>query len=571
MLDSTPCSMLRISDDESLSDVATDSLPATTSLPSLTVKTPKEKLTTVLKESERLLRNTRPELAQTSVTRRLDTFIQSLKEETKEKQVVKELESPWVSQLPEHVLARRPRLSADNEPGDRLEIVIGDAQKHLLQAKSTRILRQSIAPKVKRASIIKLNEELEVKIKEQHALVVDERQAEKRLLQQKSAERANQERQESDDEFGISEKEDEVEAEINEKVYQEERVNLVTRLIHSDDEEIIAQPDFRMATAPPRRKVALSSDDDEEEEEELLNHLIDGGSPEKDNSFQGLTQILSGQFANEPADEPATEEEQHTELGSDQESETMNKGTTGLIDFEAEDEDSEVSADEIDEDAIARELQECAFLDDGAASDEMDDSEQFILHRQLKAEEEAAEMEMFMNRFVPDDVLRETGAYAELRKKYADNDEDGTGLQGMAGSKSKYGQIRVHTADQAQSHPDFLKLLDQDRLSTGSEPETEMDSETELEEYDDESCEKIIPDLGHMDSLLTSSMTINTLTPTSKAKRMYISVDDEELRARLLVKEKDDNQPALDTKRNRTTFETVSSRPVIAKEKMGKK
>jgi hypothetical protein len=458
-----------------------------------------------------------------------------------------------------------------------LEIVVGDAQKHLLQARSTRMLRQSIAPKVKRASIMKLNEELEVKIKEQHALVVDERRTGKALLQQESVERKRREQQASDDEFGISEEGEEREGEIENQTKatdQEEKVHLVTRLIDSDDEDIVAQPDFRMKTMPPKKKVTFSDD------EELLAHLIEADSPEKDNSFQGLTQILSGQFANETAEEPILEEEQpleSLESGSDQEADTVNRGTTGLIDFEAEDEDSEVSADEIDEDAIAKELQECAFLDDEAASDEMDDSEQFILHRQLKAEEEAAEMEMFMNRFVPDDVLRETGAYAEMRKKYADNDDDdGIGLQGMAGSKSKYGQIRVHNADQAQSHPDFLKLLDQDRLSTGSEPETE-DSECgpELGEFDNESelCKNMNPDLGLMDSLLTSSMIINTLTPTSNAKRLHIAIVDEELRARLSAKEKekDDNQPTADTKRNRTTFETVSSRPVIVKEKMGKK
>lgn len=539
------------------------------------------------------------------------------------RQTIREASQPQPSRvtalLPASILTRRPKLSTDNAPHCDVEIIVGEsAGKTPSVSRSLQMVRKSVAPKFKKASISKLNEELDVKIQRQLHASQDER---KREREQKAArQRECEAAEEAEDEFGESDGDltagdGSLGGDFDD---QDWTPTLPTRIESEADEADRVEVAAGGAGCPaildksrlfrPRVRVESESESQSgpasgsesgsgpESDEDALRNLIEPDEPGLLVFEDHLTQMLSGRFPSSPREEqdeeaaidaedpdPTTEEE-------GRQAEPREYSAKGLIEEEAEDEDSDVSVDDVDEEAIARELQESAFLNDeeeegeGEGSSPRDVTEQLVVHRRMLEEREAEEMEMFMNRFVPDEVLRETGVYAEIRKKYAEVEDSAAELRsavrgradGAGGGVSAFGRVKGFDIAPAQSHPEFLKLLEQDRPSSETEPETEL---TSLDEGGvDEECldrdESRLPADSLIESLLvTSSAVIRQHSSlTVGGKRTHFSIEDELLRSRLVVasREKEDAAPA-DSKRGRTTFAAVSARPVIAKERMGKK
>lgn len=613
------------SDDESIPNYATimGRLPDTASLPSLsasvepaTTRRPREKLASVLKASERLLRKTLPDLPRPDAPfRKLDSFIMSLKEDRLRKHTIKEASHPQPSRLhslfPPGTLGRRPTLSADNSPLDMMEIVVGSqTEEPHSTSRSVQMVRKSIAPKLKRASIAKLNEDLDVRIQQQLDLDKDKGRREKTrkdALAQECKERLQKEWN-VDDEFGISEEDDAVKEDpgMFEQQDLEPRILAKATRIESDEEDPMdGLPPTLKTYSRSKTRPQLKSDS---EQDDALDTLLAPEHPVTIRLEDGLTQLLSGQFPSLSETQETDEEELEADLVSDTTEDSklgdfkygvdrnhsreyeFNEGgysAKNLIEEEAEDEDSDVSADDIDEEAIAKELRESAFLNDEMDEDESqaNPSDQLAIHRQLLEEQDVEEMEMFMNRFVPDEVLRKTGVYAELCTKYADNDDMAAETAGKAKKSSSdgtsvgvsaFGKVKGHAIAPTRSHPEFLKLLEQDRLSSETEPETELTTASEPsddgEGEGDGDGDGMLTD-GPRDSLLFTSSVIHHHSALVIGKRMRFSINDELLKVRLTstMKEKEDSAP-VDSKRTRTTtFETVSARPVIVKEKMGRK
>jgi hypothetical protein len=613
-------------------------LPATESLPSYTAsisRPPREKLTTVLKASERLIRETRhyklpqpEEQGEGRKRRRLDSFVISLREERLGRRVIAEATpkrgSKLLAAIPAAVLARKPKLSNDNSPTDPIDVIISDQQgKSDLKTRKTRVIKMKMAPKLKKASIVTLNEQLDVKIKQQLNLTRGERQRQKDEAKQRQLERYKRQQEEMEqDEFGEEEEEDDFDERdlsegdlgkgdlgkgdlgkgdlgkgdpegglVKRDLQSDEQMEHVKgdikrRLLISDDEDVMEILDFdKLTTAPvalivkPKSRAIIldeeqeQEDDDDDDDEEGLGHLIgtddEEVSPSKVEYNSGLTQMLSGNFAeSDDGQNIGTMMQVDDNSGSEDEKgfekvfKARPKGE-GFFDEEAEDEDSEISADDIDEEAIAKELQESAFLNDEEDITELDGSDQLAIHRQIQLAQDATEMEMFMNRFVPDKVLREMGPMADMRQKYADpcgEDERPT--------KSNIGRVKVIEAAASKSHPDFLKLIEQDMLISESDVETEEVSEASDLDGEGDKGRSESHHYQLSETLLTSSMVITSTHSATLHRRALFSIADDGLKARLLATGKEKDDLPTEQKRNRTTFETVSSRPVIAKEKM---
>lgn len=615
---------------------------------------PREKLVTVLKESERLLRNARPPtLAKAQAPRRLDNFLLSLREQrehaTTAQEASQSAHARLLSLLPQEVVQLKPRLSADFSPQDGLEIILGDDAKPGGgrqpngdgggNSRSRQIVRKAIAPRLKKASIVKLNEQLDAQIQRQRQQAQEGRRSSASQVVTKEMQQPRE--ASSEDEFGLEEEQVLTDAASEDsELYVEPQESLDAPLVgspkalqksprhwkrlsqrhgteSSDPEGDNGQESKQPPSTMPRRAILMPSEsededatgmgsegeNDSESEDNLLDQLIDDGQDSDASNLdlpmrrievekKDIDLMLSGNFAPDP----------------DTKSKSVVHGGDfamggGLIDEEAEDEDSQVSADEIDEEAIAKELQESAFVNDD--EDDLGEEEsQLALLKQMRDAEEAAELEMFMNRFVPDELLREMGPLGELRKKYADREGadgdyeyDGEVMTGDRGGetaampRSTFGQVsgfavQAHTG----SHPAFLKLLEQDRLSSETEPETE-DSQGEDydgEEQDDRPGDRHAPlspnndDANAVDGLVGDSIimsfelcTTETVSISTREKRrtaqhcFVLDRVDESLLGRLNSTataggpNRDEADAASGGKRPRTTFETISARPVL--------
>ena len=157
--------------------------------------------------------------------------------------------------------------------------------------------------------------------------------------------------------------------------------------------------------------------------------------------------------------------------------------------------------------------------------------------------------------------------------------------------RSTFGQVsgfavQAHT----RSHPAFLKLLEQDRLSSETEPETE-DSQGEDydgEERDDKLGDRHAPlppnndDANAVEGLVGDSIIMSfelcateTVSISTREKRrtaqhcFVLDRVDESLLGRLNSTatvggpNRDEADAASGGKRPRTTFETISARPVL--------
>lgn len=666
-----------------------EGLPATATLPSLTidadpllataprmiVKRPRERLATVLRQADRLLREhervrdhdhrlQKPKVP--ARQGRMEAFIMSLKDETiakrQQRSIISEsdkMKRRLADLVPTEVLLRRPKLSADNLPGDAFEILRGEdggsaaqtgkgGDSRYAQGKSSRVTPRAVAPKLKPASIAKLNVELDRKIREQHER---DQQGRKRVnSRSRDSIDAEEVDTEGGDEFGEAD-EGEVRNEGEMAAFEASDLPELTAIEHmpllpSEDElggRSVNQPDFGKRRRP---RLSLKDEDDDSGEDPLyaLDTTTAADSDvrpmELDNAQLSL--MLSGQFADktqgqesEEKDVPSSREddgeEQEEDDGAATEGEegltektmighhysvderTLARGG-GFFEEEAEDEDSQVSADDIDEEAIARDLQASRFLVDttededdyGESGPTLRDSQRIALHRQFIKAEEEEEMQMFMNRFVPEKVLREQGIYAEIRRKYqldADgpyDDEGDAEEQGRSGrmpnerTKSKFGILptTITRDGGAQSHPEFLKLIEQDRLSNDEEAEDEgeegsdQSGQDEIEEgacsQQDESLFTMIKVNTSMESTINtlledSSVVISTISTASisassasrktGAARGFIRPD-ESLCGRLMSEHQADGAPTVTQKGNGRTFETVSSRPKISNEKI---
>lgn len=547
-------------------------LPSTNSLPDFTakepstttVKKPREKLTTVLRQGDRLIRSClhpKEQTAQPNGIRKLDRFIHSLVEDKKKKDLVRAVlegrdstsSAGRLSRLvPADILKKRPRLSTDNAPGDAFEIILdeeGDKHANRTSNKSLQLVRKSIAPKIKKASITKLNEQLDERIKLQAQMV--QREREKKIEMDTTAV------QPDSDEFGVSDA-DVIDEENNvDDCELDFKVKILNRKINGT-----------------RRRAIIddSHDDEEDDNEDHLENLVDHGDDSERSTVDGSD---NEDESLDNTDDKVNNIDNDDAEDADDGRLKFSRGAFNLIDEEAEDEDSEVSVDDIDEEAISKELKESAFITSGSdAEDEQDAANQLAIHRQIRDAEDEEDMEMFMNRFIPDEALRELGAFAEMRKKYSavEDDKDHPRLC------STFGNLKGLEIDTAyQSHPDFLKLLDQDRLSSETEPETETSaSAIEEDDYNDEEATgylgeddgtNLIENLIKDDSCRINSTVISSYPPV---RRPQFSMD-ANLKDRLFAAGALKEDGPIESKKGRTTFETISSRPVINKEKTGKR
>lgn len=666
-------------------------LPATATLPSLTIDAdpslvtapkcvvtrPREKLVTVLRKADRLLREHERardhDLLQKSrlpaKRGRMEAFIMSLKEETIKKSQQRNIRSEsdrmkrrLADLVPTEVLSRRPKLSTDNLPGNELEIVFeedgdsaqagksGDSRN--VQVKPSRVTPRAVAPKLKPASIAKLNAELDRKIKEQHAHD-QPRRKQARPMNSRSRDSIDKEDVDTEggDEFGEA---DEGELRTEEETAFEAgdlpELAAIEQMPLLSDNEVGGRPVGQLDFGK-RRRPRLSFKDEHEHDtsEDDPLYALDAaeatGEDVKTMNLEDaqLSLMLSGQFVNKAQGEESdrdilrsTGDEDERGEYDDDDDEEEGEGEEGLtekivtefhsgvdmktslrgggfFEEEAEDEDSQVSADDIDEEAIARDLKASRFLadntddEDGASEGDptLRDSQRVALYRQLMEAEEEEEMQMFINRFVPDEVLREQGVYAELRRKYQsttdcphdesdweDRDRSRGGLS--QGAKSKFGILStISESERAHSHPEFLKLIEQDRLSNDDEEESEEQSDRNHDHSDQDEMEKgeyirQDEDLPTMGRTICMESTMNTLLENSSVVISAISAvsalipagrktgaargfvrPDESLCNRLMGGDHQaDGTSVVTRKANARTFETVSSRPKISKEKI---
>ena len=518
-------------------------LPNTASLPPFTahsdsvMRKPKEKLSTVLKQSERLLREAAQQMATSkrkTVNRggverkgKLESFIMSLRDDKLKRQTVDGPPSSLSKLLPAKLNGIKPHLSMDNGPSDLLEIVVDDDDRsgQGRRGRPANILRRAVAPKMKKLSTLIRCEMLDKKIREQQ----ERERNGARLKEEKRTVSFEKDEAIEDYVFGYSdhdenEGESESESECNDENDMlnspASKMRTTGRIVDSDDENDLngisgtRQPDFRVEGI---KDDIIESDDNENGN--VDNAVKEASQPviQIADIMDDLSLMLSGKFPDKdhyPEEEsekdgkqaPLPNDPLDKDEGDNEDDADQFGHVGGFLDEEAEDEDSNVSADEIDEEAIEEELRESGFLVNEREQDDDDDNTeadangtQSMLYREIQQIEEEREMEMFMNRFVPDKVLKEQGIHVELRKKYRDSFNDNGKIDqtaasvGIMGRRSTFGLLgskRLADVEASQSHPDFLKLLEQDRLSW---------SQDDVEEEEEEEAKAIYKDCNKYD------------------------------------------------------------------------
>lgn len=582
-------------------------LPATASLPTMTIPTispPREKLESLLKEGDRLLRTTKTVLINKPKVggAKLDGFLRSWKAQKLQREhgnvATTSIEQSTIKRallmrLPSEIASVEPKISADNSPGDDLEIIltekggsrVGSASRSLL------LIRQNIAPKVKTSSIDKLNSDLNNRIRQQQAKTEDERRREAVIAERlrREALLKQQVQEEEEAEVGFSDSSNIDSMSMGEEGTEEEipTVTRESRFIHSDEETDglhQIQPDFAQLPKKPKKSAIFAPEEDDD--------VDDLANLDKFDAKNNLTQILSGKFVDERSDSDAEPEESQDNIEALEAGELETNDTSGKIAFfddEAEDEDSEVSADELDEESIARELQESAFVDDERDSG-LDEANHMVIHRKLQNEADQYETDFFMNRFAPDSVLRETGTFGELKRKYTavENAEYDEGkldrvlytTDNLEKAASMFGRAPNYSILPGISHPAFLQLLENDKLSSeyhvSDDDNSECDPDYSVDQEDTPLNTAVIAEteeftFGYEAIGYSSFARVEDHSLTMfKTKNDFAS--DPAMRQRLaaLTKENTDQKASrgAELKRKVTTFETVSSRPVLPKDKV---